>query len=514
MKLISTILLVCLVFPFLGFGQDTLTTEKRYFKQYLYQNGKTASEGYLKNEKPDGFWKSWYVSGVKKSEGTWKNFLLDSIWVFYDEIGDTVEKVSYLNGKKSGYDYKYFKDDNAKNIVQSKELYVNGKKNGNMYYYFPNEKIQKVIPFLDDKKNGLSYEFDADSVIITITRYRENDVIYNEEINRYNNKKQKQGVWKTFDTTGKIKEERTYLNGKLNGYLKQYDDMGFLVNTVRYENDEIVLKDENYNLDIQVKEEYDQKGNQTFQGGYLKDIPVGTHRYFNAKGQVIKSETFDIKGELESEGIVFVDGTRHGKWTDYYPGKKVKSNGNYKNNLKDGLWTFYYVDGKIQQKGNYTNGKMTGNWKWYHKNGMLLLDENYSYGLTDGESIEYSEDGQVVDSGFYSQGYKEGEWITRVGDMILKGKFVMGQKDGIWQQFYSTRELYFEGRYVQGNTDGKHVYYYPNGSILEERYYSEGQKVKSWIKYKPTGEMLLVVQYKDGREYKINGEKIRFDKFD
>jgi len=510
----SKILILLFFLPIFCFGQDTLLPVNRYFKQYVYQNGKLASEGFLLNEKPDGFWKSFYVTGIKKSEGTWKNYLLDSIWVFYDQYGDTIEKVSYLSGKKSGYHTKYFTDDLAKNMVLSKELYINGKKNGNMFYFFSDGRIQKIVPYLDDKKNGLAYEFDKDSMIITITRYRDNDEIYNEEINRYSNKNEKNGVWKTFYSEGKVREERTYLNGKLSGYLKQYDNQGYLTNTVRYENDEIVLKDEDYNLDIEVKEEYDQKGNITFQGGYLKDIPVGIHRYFNLKGQVIKSETYDINGLLESEGIVYLDGSRHGKWIEYYPSKKIRSQGVYKNNQKDGLWTFYFDNGQTQQTGNYANGKLSGNWKWYHKNGILLLDENYSFGLQDGESIEYSEEGLVVDSGSYSQGYKEGEWITRVGDMILKGNYVMDQKDGLWQQFYNTGGLFFEGRYVQGNADGKHIYYYPSGKILEERFYSEGQKVKSWIKYKEDGDMLLVVQYKEGREFKINGEKLRFDKFD
>lgn len=360
----------------------------------------------------------------------------------------------------------------------------------------------------------MAYEFDQDSIIIAITRYRDNEVIFNEEINRYNNKKEKTGVWKYFDNTGKLKEERMYLDGKLNGYLKQYDDQGYLINTVRYENDQIALNGNDINVQIEIKEEYDQRGNLSFQGGYLKDLPVGTHRWFNQKGQVIKSETYDIYGILESEGIVNPDGSKNGKWIEYYPDKKVKSQGNYKNDLKDGLWSFYFDNGKIQQQGNYSNGRMTGNWKWYFKSGMLLLDENYSYGQPDGESIQYSELGEVVDSGLYSQGYKEGEWITKVGDMILKGNYAMGQKDGIWKQYYKTGELFFKGTYVQGNADGKHVYYYPDGDILEERYYSDGIKVKSWIKYKKNGEVLLIVQYKDNREYKINGEKLRFDKFD
>ena len=94
--------------------------------------------------------------------------------------------------------------------------YINGKKNGNMFYYFPDTKVQKIIPYIDDKKNGLAYEFDSDSIIISITRFRENEVIYYEEINRYNNKKEKEGVWKFFDSKGKITEEEIH---KVNHFL-------------------------------------------------------------------------------------------------------------------------------------------------------------------------------------------------------------------------------------------------------------------------------------------------------
>ena len=55
-----------------------------------------SSEGLIKNGKPEGFWKSYYVTGIKKSEGKRTNFLLDSIWVFYDQAGDTTEKINYL----------------------------------------------------------------------------------------------------------------------------------------------------------------------------------------------------------------------------------------------------------------------------------------------------------------------------------------------------------------------------------------------------------------------------------
>ena len=496
------------------FSQDTLKERDKYFKQYFYTNGIIASEGFLKNEKPTGYWKSYYVTGIKKSEGLWNNNVLDSIWVFYDQLGDTIEKVSYFQGKKNGFSIKYFLDDSDKNKINSKELYLNGQRNGNTYFYYPNGKIKKVIPYLEDKKNGISYELNSDSIIIAITRYRNNDIVLTEEINRYNEQGEKEGVWKLFYNDGKLKEERTYKSGKLNGYVKQYNNEGYLINAVRYQNDEIVKEKSESNSNIEIKEEYDSKGNLTFQGGYSFDKPIGIHRYFNSKGEVIKAVTFDINGFVISEGIVFTNGVKNGKWIEYYENKKIKSEGYYNNDKKDDKWIYYFKDGKIQQTGNYSNGKLTGKWEWYHENGMLLLEETFIYGLSDGISIEYSEIGEVVATGLYIQGYKEGEWIYKIGDMVSKGKYVMGEKDGLWQEFYNTGNIYFEGRFVQGKPDGKHIYYYPNTKIFEERYYNEGVKIKSWAKYKQNGDLLIVVQYKENREYKVNGIKTRIDKFD
>ena len=44
-------------------------------KQFFYDNGKLASEGFLHNGKPDGYWKSYYETGIIKSEGNRKNYV-------------------------------------------------------------------------------------------------------------------------------------------------------------------------------------------------------------------------------------------------------------------------------------------------------------------------------------------------------------------------------------------------------------------------------------------------------
>ena len=84
------------------------------FVQYYYPNGQVSSEGYLKNGKPDGFWRNYHVTGILKSEGKRTNYLLDSIWNFYNQRGELVQSISYQLGDKNGFSLN-FQYDNPNN---------------------------------------------------------------------------------------------------------------------------------------------------------------------------------------------------------------------------------------------------------------------------------------------------------------------------------------------------------------------------------------------------------------
>jgi len=60
------------------------------FVQFFYPNGQVSSEGTMRGGQPDGYWKTYYVTGVVKSEGMRTNYLLDSIWNFYNQPGELV----------------------------------------------------------------------------------------------------------------------------------------------------------------------------------------------------------------------------------------------------------------------------------------------------------------------------------------------------------------------------------------------------------------------------------------
>jgi antitoxin component YwqK of YwqJK toxin-antitoxin module len=81
-------------------AQNTVTPNgKNVFK---YPNGNIASEGTMRDGKPDGYWKTYYENNILKSEGNRKDFDLDSTWKFYDEKGKLTLEINYKKGKKSG----------------------------------------------------------------------------------------------------------------------------------------------------------------------------------------------------------------------------------------------------------------------------------------------------------------------------------------------------------------------------------------------------------------------------
>ena len=194
----------------------------------------------IKNGKPEGFWKSYYVTSIKKSEGKRTNFLLDSIWIFYDQAGDTTEKINYLYGKKNGWYFKFKKDPSKGVYIWSKELFAADRKEGTAYNYFPDGKIQQTFAYNYGKKEGLSKEYDKEGNIITLYEYNNDFLVSREKINRTDNNGLKQGEWKEFYPNGGIKSEKTFKDDLIHGYYKEYDNRGRLVITMLYENGAIV----------------------------------------------------------------------------------------------------------------------------------------------------------------------------------------------------------------------------------------------------------------------------------
>ncbi len=509
-------ILIIFLIVFTGINVTAQTSEiiKDGYHVFKYPNGTASSEGIIKNEKPDGFWKSYYVTGIKKSEGRYTNLMLDSIWLFYDQVGDTTDKISYLFGKKNGYYYKYKKDPSQGLYIWSKELFAGDKKEGTAYIYFPDGKIKQTYTYNSGKKEGLSKEYDKNGNIITLFEYNNDFLISRERINRTDNKGLKQGEWKEFYPGGTIKTEKTYKDDQLHGYYKEYDKKGMLVLTMLYDNGAIVKSRVEDEPDIEIINRYDSSGKLIYNGPYRNNVPVGVHREYGNNGKVSNAFIYNDNGLLLSEGIVDESGNLNGKWKDYFPDGRIKAEGTYNDNRRSGLWKFYNNLSKVEQTGSYNNGRPDGLWQWYYNDGSILREEEYFQGFRDGSFTEYSREGSVIVTGQYSDGERNGPWKFTSGDYTEEGNYIIGLKDGQWKSYYPDGTLQYRGNYVQGNPDKQQIYYYGSGRVKEVQYYQTGIRQRTWKKYDEEGNTVLTITYKDDVEISINGVKINLPESD
>jgi antitoxin component YwqK of YwqJK toxin-antitoxin module len=510
----KVLIIGCLAFILVNAsGQDEQKLKDGY-QVFKYPNGNVSSEGMIKDGRPEGFWKSYYVTGVKKSEGKRTNFMLDSIWLFFDQAGDTTEKINYLFGKKNGYYYKYKKDPSEGLYIMSKELFAGDKKEGIAYFYYPDGKVQQTIIYNNGKKEGVSKEYDKNGNIITLLEYNNDFLITRERINRSDNKGLKQGEWKEFYTNGGIRSEKSYKDDQLHGYYKEYDNRGKLVLTMLYDKGSIVKSRVEDEPDIEIEKKYDESGKVIYSGPFRNKVPVGVHREYGKDGKVTNAYVYNDNGLLLSEGIVDDAGNRNGRWKDLNSDGKVVAEGQYSDNRRTGVWKFYNSSSKLEQTGSYNNGRPDGLWKWYYNDGALLREEEYYQGQRDGTFIEYTQNGEIISQGQYTDGEKNGDWKYKSGDNTEEGKYIIGLRDGIWKSYYPDGKLRFKGNYVQGNPDGQMTYYYENGREKEEQFYRMGIRQKTWKKYNEEGIPVFTITYRDDVETSINGVKINLPESD
>ncbi|MGI6306052.1 MAG: toxin-antitoxin system YwqK family antitoxin [Bacteroidales bacterium] len=499
------IYLIMLVFiPTLLAAQQNVQLQDGY-QQFRYPNGNISSEGHIRNGKPDGYWKSYYVTGVLKSEGRRTSFLLDSLWVFYDQAGDTIEKISYLLGKRNGYSLKYKKDPVYGNYLFSSELYAGDRKEGLAKIYFPDGKIKQTIPYSDSKKDGLSREYNHDGKIIALLEYNNDFLISRERINYTDASGMKQGEWLDFYPDGSRHIERNYRDDVLHGYYKEYDERGRLLVTLLYESGKVTGTDIDNSAEIDIQNRYDDSGRLIYSGPFKEGIPVGIHREYNSDGTIKGARIYNDNGVLISEGIIDAEGNRTGPWKDFSPGGTLIAEGNYTTNRRTGPWKFYNSSGRLEQAGAYSSGRIDGTWRWYYPEGELLREEDYYQGKRDGSYTEYTRTGEIIAEGSYADGERNGLWKVNAGDNTEEGEYILGLRNGEWKSYYPGGKLRFKGNYRQGNPEGHHTLYFENGRTKEDRYYRNGFRTKTWKKYNELGEIILTITYRDDIETSING---------
>jgi len=476
------------------------------YNKFYYENGKLASEGYMKEGKPDGYWKTYYENGNIKSEGNRKKFLLDSIWNFYDENTKLIITIIYKDDKKNGIKTTYREDEKIE------ENFVDDVKQGITKHFFIDGKIKKTIIFKDGFEHGFAKEYSKEGIVITIIEYKRGFVINREFINRTDKNNLKQGVWKFFFKNGNIHIEGRYRNDKKHGYFKEYSSDGNLLTITKFVNGEL-QKDVEEIQELDVRTDYYPNGKIKIVASYNEDGQLdGIRREYSPDGKIENSYIFS-KGVMVGKGIIDESGKKQGYWKEYYVDtRKLKAEGNYKNSKRLGLWKFYHKNGRLEQTGYFNKrGNYDGTWTWYYESGNLLREESYLNGVPDGLSTEYLDNDSltIIIQGEYIEGYETGFWFYELTDHREEGNYVDGLRDGLWKYFYPDGRKSFEGRFVEDNPNGKHTYYWNNGNIKDECIYIMGRKHGEWKKYNYNGSLFLIISYKNGIEKKYDGAKIK-----
>jgi uncharacterized protein len=473
-------------------------TTKMEFKQFFFPGGKISSEGYFRNNQPDGYWKTYYEDGTIKSEGNRKNFLLDGVWKFYNTEGNLTLEVEYKEDKKHGRRISYHKD-----MIVS-ENFENDIKQGFTYHYYPEKKIKKEIFFIDGLEEGFSREYDTSGLAVVLYQYKKGFLLSREIINRKNSTGKKHGLWMNFYESGEIKRTEEWSNGFLNGFVKDFEKNGNLMNIEKYVNGEQQFDAEELKV-YDIRYDYYPNGRVKIMGSYRNDLPDGVRREYNKEGKIEKGYIFR-EGKMIAEGIIDEKGLRQGFFKEYYETGQLMAEGKYENSKPVGNWKYYYPDGHLEQEGTFdSRSRQTGEWVWYHQNGNLWKKEYFENGIPEGEYIEYDITGKIIVKGEYFDGAETGHWFWEIGDVREEGSFIDGNYNGSWKiTDLETGNVIFEGKYLDGNPNGKHVYYWPEGKKRIEGSYVMGRREGDWFHYNSEGQLFLRIYYRRGIEQKFD----------
>ena len=487
--------------PTFGLAQS----DSLQFTTYFYETGAKSSEGYLRDGKPDGYWKSFYRNGNLKAEGDRNNYELSGPWLFYNEDGVKTVEISYEGGLKNGLQ-KTFREGQ----VVKEEPFVNDKIQGFTRLFYLSGALKEEIPFVDGREKGEGYVYEEDGRIVTLHTYKAGVLTRRQSINRFDETGLQQGVWMKFHKNRQISEEGPYVNGLKHGYWKFYQPNGNLKRVEKWVMGEL-QQDAAEVAKIEIRREIDPNtGKLSFKGAYRNGKPEGVHRKYDNEGNVIESRIYN-QGVLLFEGIVDEEGRRQGPWKEYYETGELKSEGSYKDNLKIGKWNYYFRNGDIEQTGSYQRGLTNGVWTWYYTNGEVWREEEYLLGMEEGLSTEYSDSGTVIAKGNYVEGLRDGKWFFEIQDHREEGRFFEGERTGEWRHYYlDENQLRFVGKFENDLENGTHIHYYANGQVKRRGAYRLGQKEGIWEYYTEEGYKKISIEYENGVEIKYNGQRIKY----
>lgn len=100
----------------------------------------------------------------------------------------------------------------------------------------------------------------------------------------------------------------------------------------------------------------------------------------------------------------------HGRFIYYYPNKRLKSAGNFKNDRRDSVWLWFHENGMLSDSSFYKDGILLGTSLGWYEDGMIA-DSTYMNEDGSGVKVHWFQNGNPSEAGIYSAGVKQhGRW--------------------------------------------------------------------------------------------------------
>lgn len=179
---------------------------------------------------------------------------------------------------------------------------------------------------------------------------------------------------------------------------------------------------------------YHPNGTKSKEAYFVNDKLHGISRIWDEDGLLIEESRY-VMGELEGRYITyhrngklsgdynFSKGKMQGTQREYYENGKLKRQFEASNDMKEGLSTWYHENGKKQEESYYVNNKLHGISKVWDADGLLIVECRYFMDELDGRYISYYKNGKIKSSLNFVKGKKHGSQRDNFENGNLKVQF-------------------------------------------------------------------------------------------
>lgn len=179
---------------------------------------------------------------------------------------------------------------------------------------------------------------------------------------------------------------------------------------------------------------------------------------------------------------------RTGVWKKYYPNKRIRYIGQFKEGKEVGTFKFYniknskfpdiikvfdnnsdsvsvsyfYNNGELKVKGKLLSRKKVGRWLYYFRNRRKFSVETYKDGMLHGEFLVY---------------------FKKTGKIAERSKYKDGLLDGVSKKFTDSGILIEEVIYKKNLPNGLAKFFDLKGNLKEKGIYKNGLRIGKWEYY-------------------------------